>query len=362
MNRVVVTGWCFLVLGSMVAPTAARAQVRSAAFANPPLKYSGPNPAATDFLPSQLRLADDELFARPPLGFLPTESADSDAYPGSTLESFLPDDFAQAISGSRITDHKSGVFQKLSFSVGRLDRNKPDGYGLTEANLFSSFAVPLPRRDWPLLITPTLNVRFLDGPSTADIPTRLYGTFVDFTWLPKLSPRWMGIVGVAPGIYSDFEQSDDAFRVTARALLRYEWTYDRLQLLFGAAYLDRDDVQLIPAGGVVWVPTPSIRYDLIFPQPTIAHRLRVAPGFEDWIYLAGEFGGNTYAIEQQGGQLDRVTLRDYRVLLGVKRKHNGGAGIRIEVGFVFGREIEFRSNTPTVEADETALVRGAVVF
>ena len=89
----------------------------------------------------------------------------------------------------------------------------------------------------------------------------------------------------------------------------------------------------------------------MFPVPKLAHRIDCGPGYEDWVYVRGDYGGNTFAINSDP-MIDRITLRDYRVLLGLERKLNGGAGFRIEVGYVMGRKIEFSSGE--AKADDTA--------
>jgi hypothetical protein len=263
-----------------------------------------------------------------------------------------------------ITDHKNGFFQKLSFTGTWIDRNnKIDDFGLGELDLFATFAVPLPSRDWPLLISPTFNVRYLLGPKDVDLPPRLFETFVDFLWVPKLTERWTAIVGVAPSLYGDFQvSSSDAWRLTGKGLARYDWIPGRAQILFGVLYLDRSDVRLLPAGGIIWTPTEDRRYELLFPRPKLARRLLASPHFEDWLYVGGEFGGNSYAIERLTGAVDTITLRDFRAYVGLERKLHGGAGYRLEIGYVMGREIEFESDEPTIEADDTAMIRGGIVF
>jgi hypothetical protein len=233
---------------------------------------------------------------------------------------------------------------------------------LHEIDTFVMFAVPLPTREWPLLISPTFNMRLIDGPVAPDLPARLYEGYVDFLWLPKFSPRWTGIFGVAPSYYGDFEvDAEEAFRLTGKALARFDWT-EQVQLMFGVLYLNRNDVRLLPAGGIIWMPSDSRRYELLFPKPKLAHRIMVGANFEDWLYLGGEFGGNTYAIERVGGATDFVTLRDIRTYVGLERKLNGGAGYRIEIGYVFARLAEYESATPDIEPDDTAILRGGITF
>lgn len=258
-----------------------------------------------------------------------------------------------------IRPHKEGFFQKLSLTGTWLDRGTGENdFGETEVDLFATFALPAPSRDWPILLTPGFNFRMLDGPATADLPPRLYEAYFDLTWIPRWNARWTSILGIAPGIYSDFETSDKAFRLTGKALARYDWTPDQLQLVFGVLYLDRYDITWLPAGGLIWMPDPSRKYEFLFPQPKLAQRIVCADRFEDWLYLGAEIGGNSYVTETVGA----ITLRGYRLYVGLERRLDGGAGFRLELGYVTGREIEFENSQPPIEASDTAMIRGGVTF
>jgi len=281
-------------------------------------------------------------------------------YPGEFFP--LPDDDWLAC-GPKLSSFKSGFFQKLSLQGTWLNRGHADDLGLTEVELFATFALQMPVKEWPMLITPYFNQRLLAGPDAPDLPSKLYETYVEFLWVPRFSDRLIGILGVAPSVYSDFEVSDaDGFRLTGKGLIRYDLVPDRFQLLAGVLYLNRDDIRLLPAGGLTWTPNDDIRYELLFPRPKLAHRISFTHSSEDWVYVAGEFGGNSFAILRDSGLHDKVTLRDMRFLVGWERKRNGGAGIRFEVGYVFARSIEFTSGTPDVEPDPTVLLRAGIAF
>jgi hypothetical protein len=262
-----------------------------------------------------------------------------------------------------VTDHKDGFFQKLGATETWIDRSHRDDFGLHEVDLFVTVAVPAPTREWPLLISPTFNTRFIDGPVTPDLPARIYESYLDLLWLPRLSPRWTAIVGVAPSYYGDFHaDNSNAFRMTGKGLAKYDWSPGRLEVLFGVLYLNRNDIRLLPAGGIIWTPNEAKRYELVFPKPKLAHRITLGDHYEDWLYLGGEFGGNTYAIERAPGTDDFITLRDLRVYVGLERKLDGGAGYRLEAGYVFARRVEFDSATPDLEADDAAVLRGGFTF
>lgn len=331
-------------------------------FEHVPLMYQGPDPTASYFLPTangyetQLARLPSPSEVLPEM--LPAANGGFVEYP--ELQQYWTESPPGMIG--RISDRKDGFFQKIAFTGTYIDRGSLNSFGLNELDLSLSVAVPAPTREWPMLITPAFNVRYLDGPVTPMLPARLCETYVDFLWVPRLSERWTAIIGVAPSLYTDFEvDTSDAFRLTGKALARYDWIPEQVQVVFGVLYLNRNDIRLLPAGGVIWNPTHDRRYEFLFPRPKLAHRIDAGPGYEDWLYLGGEFGGNSFAYDR-GGVVETVTLRDFRAMLGLERNFNGGAGYRIEIGYVFSRTAEFESGIPDITADDTALVRGGVIY
>jgi hypothetical protein len=203
----------------------------------------------------------------------------------------------------------------------------------------------------------------IDGPVTPDLPPRVYETYLDLLWLPKLSERWTAIIGAAPSYYGDFEADDsNAFRMTGKGLAKFDWVPGQFEVLFGVLYLNRNDIQLLPAGGVIWMPNEAKRFELLFPKPKLAHRITLGDHYEDWLYLGGEFGGNTFAVLRADGTEDFITFRDLRVYVGLERKLNGGAGYRLEAGYVFARRVEYDSATPDLEVGDTVMLRGGFTF
>ncbi len=263
----------------------------------------------------------------------------------------------------RIASHKSGFFQKLAFNSAWIYRGGDQSLGLIENEAFVTVAVPLPSRDFPLLITTGFDLIQLDGPQWPDMPVRLYDAYVDFMWLPKLSERWIGILSLAPGVYSDFDSlQDDAFRLKAKALARFDWVPGQVQVLFGILYLNRNDVNWLPAGGIIWDPHEDVHLELVFPRPKLAYRFTSTGLFEDWVYVAGEFGGDTWSIRRGSDTFDLITYVDWRAFLGVERVRPGGAAMRLEAGYVFGRELQFDSATPDASYGDTFMVRAGIDF
>lgn len=263
----------------------------------------------------------------------------------------------------RLSSYKDGFFQKLELIGTWLPDDSANGMEITELEVLLTVALPLPNKDNPLLITPAFETRFLEGPQVPDLPGTLYSAYTQFIWVPKLAGQWSAILGIEPGAYGDFESGDqDVFRLLGRALIRYEWVPDQLELIAGVLYLDRPDVELLPAGGVIWSPCDDIRYEILFPRPKFAHRTYFDGIVEYWVYLGGEFGGDSWAIQRANGALDQLMLRDVRVTLGLEKKLDGGAGYAVEVGYVFSRQIELESTVQEFDLEDTLMLRGIIRY
>ena len=258
--------------------------------------------------------------------------------------------------------HKSSFFQLWESEAGWINTN--DGFGMTEVNNFVRVAIPLDGTpDNILALQPGLRTYFLEGPDVVDVPSTLYDAQLSIVWRKKYSERWQTNVWLQPKIRSDFEATDDNFFFSGGAYARYTWKPNIFDLYIGAFYLDRDDVSLLPAAGFVWTPTPDWRYELLLPRPKIAKRIeRIDGELEKWVYLSGQLGGGSFAVERATGVTDKVTIRDLRLFLGVEKVRLGGGGAFAEVGYVFNRGVEYRKNEEEYDFDPTIMLRLGMRF
>lgn len=261
---------------------------------------------------------------------------------------------------------RDGVFQKLFFTGTWLPQFEGDSLGWGDLETGVVLGFPFLRRDTPLLVTPRFGVHFLDRPAVPDLPDRVHDAAVEFRHLRRFGDGpWAMDAAVTLGYYSDFEVDDaDAFRVTGRALGVYE-SASGAKWIFGVAYLNRADVSVIPVGGVIYAPTPDVKLELIVPRPRIAWQLpgRHNDGDNRWVYVGGEFGGGVWSITRPATQTrDLLTYNDYRVLVGYEREIVGGLSCRYEVGYVFGRELQFASATPDTSLDDTLFVQAGLTY
>ena len=317
--------------------------------------------------PGDLLLMPPEGLALPSVGSANWSPANwqpplPDVQPETFQSAELPD-LSLLENEAAIRSHKDGFFQRLSLTGTWLNRGDLNDVGITEVELYLATALPIPSRDQPLVITPGFDMRSFDGPIAPDLPETVYDAYLQFMWVPRFNDQWSAYLSVAPGVYSDFEQfNEDAIRVVGKAVGRYQMLPGTLELLLGVMYLNRGDYNVLPAGGLIWMPAEGVRYELLFPRPKLAWRFAEEPGYwEDWWYITGEFGGDTWLVERED-IVERMTMRDLRALMGVERRKDGGAGFRLEAGYVFARSFEFDVSATEYEPDDTALVRLGVSY
>jgi len=289
------------------------------------------------------------------------------SHPGSPAELLqAPGEINPPEQPERPPDARPGMFQKLIFTGTWLGGGGDDDFGVTQMELKSILALPIPSRTYPLIITPGFAVRYLDAPASADLPPRGYDAYTQFRWMRRLGERWGIDLAVTPGVFSDFMQSsDEAFRITGHGVTAWTWT-PTTKIVLGAAYIDRRSTDVLPICGVIWNPHDDAKFELVFPHPRIARRIyhngAYTDDVQDWIYVAGELGGGTWAIQRAGGSNDVVDYTDYRLLLGVERKAIGGLDANLEVGYVFERKLRYDSATPDLHPAGTVLLRGGVTY
>jgi len=262
----------------------------------------------------------------------------------------------------RPVDARNGFFQEAFLDTTWLaGGTQQDSLGDLEVELKSRFALPLPSRRHPLLLAPGFAVHYLEGPVAADLPPRVFDAYLQFRWLHKLSPRWSADLSVTPGVFSDFEQqTNEALRISGHFGAMWSWT-PTAKLALGVAYLDRQDLRILPIAGLIWEPTPEVLFELMVPRPRIARRVYwfggIGEDVQDWLYVAGELGGGSWAIRRASGVDDVATYRDLRVVLGLERRVLYGVDYRLELAYVFARRLEYETGTPRLLPPDTLMLR-----
>ena len=164
------------------------------------------------------------------------------------------------------------------------------------------------------------------------------------------------------GYYSDFRnRSSTGIRLTG---LIVGWTRLNSYTVgkLGIEYLDRVGTKILPAFGVYMTPNPDIRFDLFFPRTKLAHRLPNYYNYEAWLYGSAEYGAGSWAIQRVGGLNDQVDINDVRTVLGVEwigpRRVTGF----FELGYVFARDLLYRSDGASLPLGDAFILGTGFAF
>ena len=152
-------------------------------------------------------------------------------------------------------------------------------------------------------------------------------------------------------------------RIFGLAMVNWDYRPDRVTLSLGAVFLDRADLPLLPAVGVTWTPDSRNRFELRFPESRWLTRLyKNGCHSETWGYVSAGIGGNTWAVTRASGASDELSLRDFRLMVGVDRVVDGGGGWFVECGGAFGRRLEYEATGQEVSLGSSIVLQGGWRF
>jgi hypothetical protein len=203
--------------------------------------------------------------------------------------------------------------------------------------------------------TTAFNLHLLSGPNVAALPPRLYDFSLGYQKRGRIKDFMSYDLMSSIGVFSDFEDSaKDGVRFPGHAVGMLH-LMPEMDLVFGVDYVSRDDIKLLPVGGVSWRPhaMPDLRFDMIFPRPRIDYTI----DNKSKIYLAGRLGGGTWDIEFPNNDNDVMTYRDLQLLLGFEHRDAEGHLSSVEFGYVFDRRLAFRTLTQENEFDDAFVLR-----
>lgn len=255
-------------------------------------------------------------------------------------------------------------------------KDDEEKFEVNKVELWSTFGVPfLYNTETPLRVTPGFAVHYLEGPITApprnaDLPPRLFDAYLDAAWEPRVTEWLSGDLGLRVGVYSDFKHvNDEAVRLMGRGLGVLQFT-PTVSIAAGVWYLDRNKVKLLPAGGVIWTPSPDTNFRILFPNPKLAHRFTTVGTSEWWWYFTGEYGGGAWSLERApampggGARPEQIDYNDVRLAFGLEWIGQRGLRGHIEVGYVWDREIIFaRTMQPdSFKPNDTLMLRGGLDY
>ncbi|WP_148073911.1 superantigen-like protein SSL4 [Bythopirellula goksoeyrii] len=261
--------------------------------------------------------------------------------------------------------HLQRLMQQISLEQTYIYSNgSADGFSVNRTELAATFGVPIfYNPETPLLITPGFAFNWWGGPKVpgADLPPRVYDAYIDGAWHPQFSQFCSADLGLRTGVWTDFNNWNDAIRIMGRGLGNIALS-PQFNLIGGVWYLDRNSVKLLPAGGVHWRPGGLWDFYLVFPNPKIRRRFTTFGASQSWIYFAGEYGGGRWAVEREVGD-DNVDYNDIRAIFGIEWETQTQMRGHLEIAYVFDREIIYaQTPTPTLNLDDSIMFRGGFDF
>lgn len=207
-------------------------------------------------------------------------------------------------------------------------------------------------------------LHFLSGPDQPDMPPRLYDLYWNLRWLQHLGDGWGFDANFDLGLFTDFEDSvREGWRFPGRALgfwkLSGEEGPSPITFTAGIEYFDMDNIGVLPAGGVILQPDEDTRLELYFPRPQVKFRILDDEKDEVWWYVRGDLIGSAWAMERTTGNADVANLLERRVSIGLetKSKEEEGHTSFIELGYLFHRELEYRSGVGSRDLGDTLTFR-----
>lgn len=220
----------------------------------------------------------------------------------------------------------------------------------------------------PLRVSPGFILHYWAGPDSTknplfDLPAQAYSVYLSLDHITDPSAVWGFDNTVRFGYYSDFSNSSsDGFRVTGKVLVWYRvnpYTVGKI----GIEYFDRVDVKMLPAFGVYMTPNSDMKLDLYFPRTKLSQRLPNYNNKEGWVYVGGEYGGGSWVIDRRNGANDQADINDVRAFIGTEWRGPKCHTASLEFGYVFNREIVYRSNANLVlDLEDTVMFRAGFTY
>ena len=197
----------------------------------------------------------------------------------------------------------------------------------------------------PLIISPQFALSLWDGPQgdpTRELPASVYGALVEAIWNSDPAYAWGASLSGSVGVFSDFNAiTTNSLRLQT---LSYAWVRltPQLMLKAGVNYIDRVELSLLPAVGLLWEPNPQTRFDIFFPKPKLARQFTMVGTTEVWLYAAAEYGNGSWTVEHYSGSSEQVDINDIRVGIGIDWFAQSGSRGMFEAGWVTARDVVYR--------------------
>jgi len=247
---------------------------------------------------------------------------------------------------------RPGMFQGATFGFSFLPDLGSHGFEMTQVRVGASFGLPAPIKNSFFVLSPSFEPTFVKWDGPEPFPDTLYSASLGCTFIKKMNDRWSAMAHVGPRWSSDGKETQSAVRCSLMGGMT--WTKSpQLQIRFGVVYSNRDDsFNVLPFGGLVWTPNEDWKYELMAPMLRVSRRChyfrQILPRQNEsihWGYAGMGFGGGTWAIESVNKQPDVANYTEFSVVLGLESERMKRTTWKTEIGYVFGRSMNFEHHT-----------------
>lgn len=278
-----------------------------------------------------------------------------DLSPGGKISEGIP--FVEPSWLNEVIDDHRLLWQPVHSSNDFVFRDR-NGFGITTLGFKSDLFAD----EGPIWTDLSFGWHFLSGPKQPDVPAQVYDLSLGVHVAKQVDPSWTVHFHLAPTLSTDWDnKSTDAFRLIGGALVSYQATPVTSGVL-GFSYLDRPDLPVLPIAGVRWMVTDEVLADILIPEPKIAYLLKTTDSGTTWLYLKGEIGGGSWAIESTPDYDDRLGYRDARLLFGLETALVDGDRNVLEFGYIFDRQLHFDRRNQTQHLGSTWSFRWGRTF
>ena len=300
-------------------------------------------------------------------------------YPQNSPNSLFPEGFGSAYSGGLLQNPSTSYNSARRLQGARFrysyvsPGSKPQHLGINDFDASLAFAFPnFLNLNQPLYLIPSFSLHLWDGPdgvaTTADLPSSAFDALVDVGWESDPNKMVSTEFGLRLGVFTDFETyTDRSFRVRGKALLNFRLT-PVTSFKGGVYYVNRDEIKLIPAAGLLYRPDPYTRIDLYFPKPKYSKYYRTLGTYDLWWYVTGDYGGGNWTVTRDSGIEESVDINDLRAILGVEWGPSNALSVGrrsgfLEIGYVFNREVLYRTQqADNFDPDDAFMFRVGVGY
>lgn len=185
------------------------------------------------------------------------------------------------------------------------------------------------------------DVSVFDGSGGINMPDRLAALRLNLAYVARNVNGTALKVDVYPGIYSDLSDlSLKDFYIPFQALAIQAFN-PQISGLIGLAIYPGFDRWFDPRFGIRAAPSEDWRVDLMYPESRVTYRPESIELYASLRHNAV----NEFRLKESD-ERGSIALRDTRAALGAGWQLNDLLKVNVELGYIFGREVEFDHKAP----------------